>query len=222
MSDQTKQPFRREPRYTVFKISDAIQFLPQPLIEHLNSIGNEIAAGRSMSGKPPFNAVVVEQDRPEFDLVWEMIEARMTGEGNDARRIVACRDACSGMNDADINALADGRFHPLDTAHHSRSGLVKLLGAQNFALTNLKSQVSSESRAKLKWQLDVAWEELREIREATKANPEESTADEVRRVVKQRDDLLAAAKNLRDVKGRHHSEQAFKALVDVIAKVEAT
>lgn len=37
----------------------------------------------------------------------------------------------------------------------------------------------------------------------------------------QRDDLLAAAKNLRDVKGRHHSEQAFNELVETIAKVEA-
>ena len=73
----------------------------------------------------------------------------------------------------------------------------------------------------LQLQRDVAWEEAREIREAIKANPEESTADEVRRVVAQRDDLLAYAKNLRDVKGRHHSEQAFKALVEAVAKVEA-
>ena len=29
-------------------------------------------------GKPPFNAVVVEQDWPEFEMVWDAIEARMT------------------------------------------------------------------------------------------------------------------------------------------------
>ncbi len=45
---------------------------------------------------------------------------------------------------------------------------------------------------------------------------------ELVKVRQQRDELLVAAKNLRDVKGRHHSEQAFKALVEVIAKVEAT
>ena len=44
---------------------------------------------------------------------------------------------------------------------------------------------------------------------------------DVARIAKQRDELLAAAKNLRDVKGRHHSEQAFKALVEAVAKVEA-
>lgn len=36
----------------------------------------------------------------------------------------------------------------------------------------------------------------------------------------QRDELLAAAKNLIAVKGRFHSEQAFNALVDVVAQVE--
>ena len=43
-----------------------------------------------------------------------------------------------------------------------------------------------------------------------------------KRLEQQRDELLAAAKNLRDVKGRHHSEQAFNALVAAIAKVEAS
>jgi hypothetical protein len=35
----------------------------------------------------------------------------------------------------------------------------------------------------IKAERDNAWQELREIREAISANPEESTADEVRRVV---------------------------------------
>lgn len=43
----------------------------------------------------------------------------------------------------------------------------------------------------------------------------------IRVLQRQRDGLLDAARNLRDVKGRHHSEQAFKALVEAIAKVEA-
>ena len=74
---------------------------------------------------------------------------------------------------------------------------------------------------KLKQQRDTAWSELREIREAIKANHEESTADEVRRVVTQRDKLLSAAKNLRDVKGRHNSEIAMKRLIEAINEIEA-
>lgn len=35
------------------------------------------------------------------------------------------------------------------------------------------------------------------------------------------DELMAAVKNLRDVKGRHHSEEAFKKLMAVLAKVES-
>lgn len=109
MSEHTKKPFRREPRYMVFKLSDVSQCLPQPLFEHLHSIGDEIAAGRLMSGKPPFNAVVVEQDWPEFELVWEMIEARMRGKGNDVGRIAACLKMCEDTPTASIDAaIADG------------------------------------------------------------------------------------------------------------------
>jgi hypothetical protein len=45
-------------------------------------------------------------------------------------------------------------------------------------------------------QRDTAWAELREIREAIPANTEESTADEVRRVVAQCDKLLASLTDL--------------------------
>lgn len=40
-------------------------------------------------------------------------------------------------------------------------------------------------------QRDTAWQELREIREAIKADENESTADEVRSLVAERDELLA-------------------------------
>jgi hypothetical protein len=43
---------------------------------------------------------------------------------------------------------------------------------------------------------DTAWAELREIRDAINANAEKSTADEVRRVVAQRDKLLTALKDI--------------------------
>lgn len=50
----------------------------------------------------------------------------------------------------------------------------------------------SDYAKNLERQRDVAWKELREIREALGANPEESTADEVRSIVAQRGTLLAA------------------------------
>jgi hypothetical protein len=69
----------------VFKIKDIHAYLSTAQINALQTAGEDIAAGRATAGKPPFNAVVVEQDWPEFEMVWAAIEARMavnhTGEG---------------------------------------------------------------------------------------------------------------------------------------------
>lgn len=46
--------------------------------------------------------------------------------------------------------------------------------------------LQSNELAKVKAERDTAWAELKEIREAIQANPEESTADEVRRVIAQK------------------------------------
>lgn len=70
--------FEREPRYVVLKIKDIHAYLGREGMRTLQEIGETIAARRAIDGKPPFNAVVVEQDWPEFDIVWQMIEARMT------------------------------------------------------------------------------------------------------------------------------------------------
>jgi hypothetical protein len=51
-------------------------------------------------------------------------------------------------------------------------------------------------------QRDTAWVELRKIREAIKANPEESTFDEVVKVVSQGDELLTL------VKGAHSKQNS--------------
>ena len=40
-------------------------------------------------------------------------------------------------------------------------------------------------------------------------------------VAEQRDELMEAAKNLRDVKGRYNTEIAMKRLIETIAKVES-
>lgn len=99
MSEQ----FKREPRYVVFKITDLLAFCEMDL-GTLDRLGHQITNGRAGVGKPPFNAVVVEQDWPEFDLVWSMIEARMTGVGNDSSRLIACVNACSEIADP-INCI---------------------------------------------------------------------------------------------------------------------
>ena len=72
--------FKREPRYLVFKIKDMQKYLPfdMALLTMLNVIGDEIATGRKADGKAPFNALVVEQDWPEFEPTWAAIEKRMT------------------------------------------------------------------------------------------------------------------------------------------------
>lgn len=89
--------------------------------------------------------------------------------GEDARRIVACVNACAGIsteNLEDNKPLAEG-------------------------LRGLNERIRQAEQ-----QRDTAWQELREIRQQINANPEEATADEAARVVAQRDKLLAALESL--------------------------
>ena len=69
--------FRREPRYIVFKIKDIVGVLTGAEQRELQRMVNKIAKGRARAGKATFNAVVVEQDWPEFEPTWEAIETRM-------------------------------------------------------------------------------------------------------------------------------------------------
>ncbi len=62
----------------VFKIKDIERYVTSEDKLLINEVGAAIAVGRKSDGKPPFNAVVVEQDWPEFELAWAAIEARMT------------------------------------------------------------------------------------------------------------------------------------------------
>lgn len=72
--------FMREPRYIVFKIKDLETYEDCVAREAIRQIGNRIAVARRAHGKPPFNALVVEQDWPEFEPTWAAIEARCKGE----------------------------------------------------------------------------------------------------------------------------------------------
>lgn len=76
--------FKKEPRYIVFKIKD-LELMDDSegvadYLRRLGRIGSAVAHVRRERGKPPFNCVVVEQDWPEFEIVWALIEARMTGQ----------------------------------------------------------------------------------------------------------------------------------------------
>lgn len=70
--------FKKEPRYYVIKIKDAQNYLTKDQQFALRLMGDHVNAMRQSAGRGVFNAVVVEQDWPEFDLVWDMIESRMT------------------------------------------------------------------------------------------------------------------------------------------------
>jgi len=72
--------FNREFRYIVFKLKDIDKYLTQEDKDTLMKIGYQIAEGRFDDNKPTFNAVVVEQDWPEFEPTWKAIEERMTNE----------------------------------------------------------------------------------------------------------------------------------------------
>jgi len=68
--------FRRENRYTVIKMKDAIKHLTREQFTQLREIEFAVNLGRAHENKPPLTAVVVEQDWPEYEMVWAMIEER--------------------------------------------------------------------------------------------------------------------------------------------------
>lgn len=75
---------QRERRYIVFKTSDAVYLTAEgkqavaDLIEAMTKI-------REDQGKPQLNCVVIEEDWPEYEKVWKMLEARvnLTAFAND-------------------------------------------------------------------------------------------------------------------------------------------
>jgi hypothetical protein len=56
------------------------KYLTEYARSQIYKYGRELASARRFDGRPPFNAVVVEQDWPEFDVVWALIEARVRRE----------------------------------------------------------------------------------------------------------------------------------------------
>lgn len=70
----------RENRYLVIKFKDAIEALTVEQREALRGIAIAVTAHRLDNGKQPLDAVIVESDWPEYEQVWEMIEARVKGD----------------------------------------------------------------------------------------------------------------------------------------------
>ena len=73
--------FQREERYFVFKKKDIDRCtLPENVYDLIEKIGVHLSSMRLRLGIPDRNYVVVEDDWPEYEKVWEMIEARVTGD----------------------------------------------------------------------------------------------------------------------------------------------
>lgn len=73
--------FERENRYFVFKLSDAESALDSDDWSILALISDKLEKHRVARGaNPDFKAVVVEEDWPEYEIVWSLIEHRVKKE----------------------------------------------------------------------------------------------------------------------------------------------
>ena len=67
---------KKEPRYIVLKVKD-LPGLSGVQTEQLKDICRTINNYREMRGKVPMDCVVIENDWPEYDQVWEMLAKRV-------------------------------------------------------------------------------------------------------------------------------------------------
>lgn len=73
-----KPEFKREERYIVLKKTDLNKALTTDYWRHLEEICDTVNYFRGLKG--PVECVVVEKDWPEYEVVWKLIEDRMTNE----------------------------------------------------------------------------------------------------------------------------------------------
>ena len=104
--------FEREERYLVFKLADVEKdFFPSEISQLLRLYETQ-QNRRKQRGKPPLECVVVEADWPEYDLVWDMSESRMTKGQNHPEDdsliedIKLCMDMADGGEDSDPEEAA--------------------------------------------------------------------------------------------------------------------
>lgn len=68
--------FTREDRYIVIKRAD-LDCLSKPELVELEMVLARISKQRADANKRPLQCVVIEDDWPEYETVWSMIQARM-------------------------------------------------------------------------------------------------------------------------------------------------
>ncbi|ATE60137.1 hypothetical protein CCZ27_09420 [Thauera sinica] len=72
----TADPFVREPRYIVIKLSDLDAYAPAETRQQILQAQQTIDTLRVRDGRPPLECVVVERDWPEYADTWAAIEQR--------------------------------------------------------------------------------------------------------------------------------------------------
>ena len=71
--------FDRQERYTVFKDTDVGEALTPDQCTDLIQMHETMQASRENNGKAPLVCLVIEEDWPEYEIVWKMIEKRCRG-----------------------------------------------------------------------------------------------------------------------------------------------
>ena len=74
---------KREERYLVFKYTDLDELddhYPNYLRNNLADIIDVVESIREEKGKKPLNCVVIEEDWPEYETVWKLLEERVDNE----------------------------------------------------------------------------------------------------------------------------------------------
>lgn len=85
---------KREIRYLVVKYADMLRYLPEPHQRELIELIKRIEYGREKDGRcRSIECVVVEHDWPEYEIVWDMIAARVDGTQTKAQALLAEKDA---------------------------------------------------------------------------------------------------------------------------------
>lgn len=76
---QKTEEFKKEWKYVVFKRSDMQKLFSTDIQKNIEKLAAILDARRGETGKAPLKCVVVENDWPEHDFVWKLIENRVTG-----------------------------------------------------------------------------------------------------------------------------------------------
>jgi len=82
---------KRETRYILLKLKDVDAALTPDQREMLEQLQDRVAIHRYLQGKRPLQAVIVEDDWPEYEPVWKMIEQRMDAPNAESKGRIPAR-----------------------------------------------------------------------------------------------------------------------------------